>query len=137
MLFDYIKLHPEIKVVWTLHDCWSYTGHCPYYDMANCNSSRTECHDCKVYRKYPVSYVDNSTKMHRRKKHWFSNFPNLTLITPSEWLAGEVEQSFLKDYKRVIIKNGIDTKQFRYVDNEFKAKNNLDNTFVILGSAYS
>lgn len=52
-------------------------------------------------------------------------------------VAGEVEQSFLKDYKRVIIKNGIDTKQFRYVDNEFKAKNNLDNTFVILGSAYS
>lgn len=36
MLFNYIKKR-NIPVVWTLHDCWPYTGHCPYYDYVNAN----------------------------------------------------------------------------------------------------
>ena len=32
MLFKYIKKN-NIKTVWTLHDCWAFTGQCPYFTM--------------------------------------------------------------------------------------------------------
>ena len=31
VLFDYLK-KADKKVVWTLHDCWAFTGHCAYFD---------------------------------------------------------------------------------------------------------
>lgn len=137
LLFDYLKSHSWIKVVWTLHDCWAYTGHCPYYDMTGCDRWQTECRDCTVYKNYPPSNVDNSTKMHRRKKKWFLGVPNMTLVTPSKWLSGEVKKSFLKDYPARVISNGIDTGTFSRRENDIREKYGLQDKFVVFGSAYS
>lgn len=137
ILFKYLKSHESIKVVWTLHDCWSYTGHCPYYDLVSCDLWKTECHNCKVYKSYPQSYRDNSRKMHRRKKQWFLGMPNLSLVTPSNWLNNEVEKSFMTNYSRKVISNGIDTKTFNYRDSGFRSRYGICHKFLIMGSAYS
>lgn len=137
LLFGYLKSHPEIRVVWTLHDCWSFTGHCPYYDLTGCSKWQTECRECPVYRKYPVSYVDNSERMHRKKKEWFLGLPNVTLVTPSQWLRGEVAKSFLRDYPTEVIKNGINTEIFSPCSSDFRSRYGLEDKFVIMGSAYS
>ena len=70
MLFSYIKKY-RIKVVWTLHDCWTFTGHCPHFIIAKCNKWKTGCHNCPQPKIYPKMYLDTSKKMYRLKKKWF------------------------------------------------------------------
>ena len=36
ILFEYLKKNPNIKKIWTLHDCWPYSGHCAYYSFSDC-----------------------------------------------------------------------------------------------------
>lgn len=105
MLFDYVK-KKNIPVVWTLHDCWAYTGHCPYYDFVHCNKWMTGCYDCPQTAKYPYSDVDRSKEMFEKKKQWFTG-ANITLVPPSEWLGNEVKKSFLAEYPVRVINNGI------------------------------
>ena len=54
-LFAYIK-KKNIRVVWTLHDCWSFTGHCPHFDLIGCEKWKTGCYACPQYKAYPKSY---------------------------------------------------------------------------------
>lgn len=135
MLFNYIKKH-NIPVVWTLHDCWSFTGHCPYFDMVGCDKWRTGCHDCPQYREYPKSLFDNSKTMYKLKKKWFTGVDNMTLVTPSKWLAGLVKQSFLKDYPVKVINNGIDLAIFKPTQSDFRTKHGIENKYIVLGVAF-
>lgn len=135
LLFRYIKKH-NIKVVWTLHDCWSFTGHCPNFDIANCDKWKKGCHNCPQYRDYPKSLFDNSKFMYRLKRKWFTGVENMTLVTPSEWLAGLVKQSYLKDYPVKVINNGIDLGIFRPNESDFRAKYGLENKKIVLGVAF-
>ncbi len=137
LLFLYLKNHPKINVIWTLHDCWAYTGHCPYYEMVGCDRWKHGCDNCKIYRKYPESYVDNSRVMYEKKKTYFTGLENMTLITPSLWINGEVGQSFLRDYPAVVINNGIDTDVFQKRNTTFRKEYHLEDKFIILGSAYN
>lgn len=113
MLFEYIKKR-NIPVVWTLHDCWSFTGHCAYYDFAACEKWKTGCHTCMQHAKvYPYAILkDNTTASYARKRKAFCGVKNLTIVTPSHWLKGQVEQSFLKEYPVVVIPNGVDLSVF-------------------------
>lgn len=117
MLFEYIKAH-NIKVVWTFHDCWPFTGQCSHFDYAGCNRWMTGCHNCPIYRSdYPYSiFKDNSIKNYAMKKASFTGVSDLTIVTPSNWLANLVKQSFLKDYPVTVIHNGINTDIFNIVD---------------------
>ncbi len=135
MLFAYIKKH-KIPVVWTLHDCWSYTGHCPYYDFAGCEKWKVECHSCEQLQKYPYSSVDHSRQMYHKKKEWFLG-ANLTLVTPSKWLAKEVEKSFLKEYPVKVIHNGIDLDIFCPTPSEVRKKYQIEDKVMVLGVAGS
>lgn len=119
LLFAYIKSR-RIPVVWTLHDCWSFTGHCAYYDQINCHKWETHCENCPIYRRaYPYSlFKDNSFSSYDRKKKAFSNVPILTLVTPSKWLADQVSKSFLSPYPVMVIPNGIDTEIFSPVPSD-------------------
>lgn len=135
MLSNYIKKH-NIPVVWTLHDCWSFTGHCPYFDMVGCDKWRTGCYDCPQYREYPKSLFDNSKIMYKLKKKWFTGVENMTLVTPSEWLAGLVKQSFLKDYPVKVINNGIDLSVFKPTSSDFRQKYNIGEKYIVLGVAF-
>ena len=117
-LFTRFLKHSDIPVVWTLHDCWSFTGHCPHYEMQGCEQWKTACKKCALYREYPQCIFDDSKSMFRKKKNWFTGFSNLTIVTPSSWLASQVSQSFLKDYPIKVIPNGIDRSVFRDRSNE-------------------
>lgn len=136
MLFQYFKRHPEIKVVWTLHDCWAFTGGCPHYIINRCEKWMTECGNCS-YRKYPNGVLDQTKKMLCLKKKCYGNLPNLCIVSPSQWLATEIGKSFLKKYECCVINNGIDLKTFKPMSSNIRAKYNLDNKFVILGVAFS
>ena len=112
MLFDYIKLH-DIPVVWTLHDCWSMTGHCSHFDFVKCDKWKTECTNCTLRKSYPPTwFFDKSTRNFKDKRTCFSGVNNLTIVSPSEWLASIVRQSFLKKYIVHVINNGVDTDVF-------------------------
>lgn len=134
LLFKYIKKH-NIKTVWTLHDCWSFTGHCPHFDMIGCDKWKTGCYSCPQYKDYPKSIFDNSEYMYNLKKKWFTGVENMTIVTPSEWLAGLVKKSYLKDYPVRVINNGIDLSIFKPTESDFREKHGLQDKFIILGVA--
>lgn len=135
LLFKYIKTY-NIKIVWTLHDCWSFTGHCPHFDIAECYKWETGCYACPQYKAYPKSLFDNSKFMYGLKKKWFTGVKNMTIVTPSEWLAGLVKQSFLKDYPVKVINNGIDLNTFKPTESDFMEKYNIKNKYTVLGVAF-
>lgn len=135
MLFKYIKKH-NIKTVWTLHDCWAFTGHCPHFDIAECAKWKTGCYSCPQYKDYPKSLFDNSKIMYRLKKKWFTGVENMTIVTPSEWLASLVKESYLKDYPVKVINNGIDLNVFKPTESDFRKKYALENKYIVLGVAF-
>jgi glycosyltransferase involved in cell wall biosynthesis len=135
MLFRYIKKH-NVPVVWTLHDCWAFTGHCPHFVMAKCDRWQSGCGECPLYKQYPHLAFDNTKRMYQLKKKWFTGVENMTIVTPSQWLADLVKQSFLKDYPVKVIHNGIDLSVFRPIENDFRQKYHCEEKKVILGVAF-
>lgn len=114
ILFDYLS-RSGIQVVWTVHDCWLYTGHCYYYSKAGCDRWKTGCGHCPQRRKFPASlFADRSARNFIDKRNAFCSMPKdrLTIVAVSEWIKGELAQSFLKDYPCRVIHNGIDTDVF-------------------------
>ncbi|MBR3805817.1 MAG: glycosyltransferase [Clostridia bacterium] len=135
ILFEYIKKN-KIRVVWTLHDCWTFTGHCPHFVIAKCDKWKTGCHHCPQPRVYPKMYIDTSKKMYELKKEWFCGVEDMTIITPSQWLADLVNQSFLKDYPVKVINNGIDLSIFKPIESDFRKKYGLENKKIVLGVSF-
>lgn len=136
MLFNFIKKY-DIPVVWTLHDCWSFTGHCPYFDIANCDKWKNGCYDCPSFWDYPYSKCDDSKKMYGLKKKWFTGVNNMTLVTPSKWLADLTRESYLKDYPVQVIYNGINLDIFKPTKSDFRKKYGLEDKVIILGVSFS
>lgn len=113
MLFEFLA-ESDIPVIWTLHDCWAMTGHCAYFSYVGCDKWKAGCNDCPQLSTYPKSYgVDQSKRNYKEKKKLFTSIKNMTIVTPSEWLAGIVQQSFLKKYPILAIPNGIDLNVFK------------------------
>jgi len=138
LLFDWIKLRPNMKVNWTFHDCWNFTGHCTHAQTFNCNKWQTHCEKCPAKRTYPASFfIDNSFSNFDKKKKIFSGVKNLTIITPSKWLADLVKKSFLCRYPVVIKHNLIDTNIFKPISSDFKKKYHIENKKMLLGVASS
>lgn len=121
MLFDWIKKHPEMQVKWTLHDCWAFTGHCSY---------------CSQLRRYPACFAMSSvSKNFERKRRAFTGVKNMTLITPSKWLADLTRQSFLKEYPVEVHYNTIDTSIFKPTPSDFRERYGLQDKIIVLGVA--
>lgn len=135
LLFDYLKLADK-PVIWSLHDCWAFTGHCSHFDYIGCDKWKTGCFDCPQKGEYPKSVLhDNSRDNFIRKKAAFTGVKNLTIVTPSQWLTGLVGDSFLGDYPVKVINNGIDLSVFKPTPSDFRQRYSLENKFVILGVA--
>lgn len=135
MLFDFIRRH-NIKTVWTLHDCWGFTAQCSHFSMEKCEKWKIGCYNCPRYRIYPYTYVDRTGKMWKLKKKWFSGVKDLTIVTPSQWLADLVKQSFLQEYPVQVIHNGIDLSVFQPTENDFRRKHNIpEDAYILLGVA--
>ena len=136
MLFAWIKKHPEMQVKWTLHDCWAFTGHCSHFSFVQCDRWKTHCEHCPQKRRYPASLLlDNSRANFDRKKAAFTGVKHLTLITPSQWLADLVQQSFLKEYPVEVQHNTIDATVFKPTPSDFRQKHGLQNKIIVLGVA--
>ena len=119
LLFRFLK-KSQIPVVWTLHDCWPMTGHCAYFEYAQCSRWKQACGSCPQLRSYPVCLgLDGSRRNLRHKKALFSGLPSLRWITPSNWLKGYVEASWLNAYPAQVIYNGVDLSRFKPVDGSF------------------
>lgn len=132
LLFEYIKKR-GIPVVWTLHDCWSFTGHCAYFDFVGCEKWKTGCHACPQKKSYPASLIlDQSKRNYEDKKELFQGVRNLTFVTPSHWLQGLLKESYLGGYNSVVIPNGIDLSTFRPAESDFRRKHQLEGKFVML-----
>ena len=134
ILFDYLA-ESGVPVVWTLHDCWSMTGHCAQFENYNCEKWKTKCHDCQYHTDwYPKSIIDRSKRNFELKKQCFTSVKNITIVPVSHWLEGVVKQSFLSKYPIKVINNGIDITSFRpsAVSGEISS-----NKFTILGVASS
>jgi putative colanic acid biosynthesis glycosyltransferase len=135
VLFDYLK-NSDIPVVWTLHDCWAFTGHCAHFINIGCNRWETQCHSCPQKKSYPKSeFIDRSRANHNMKRRLFSGVEKLTIVTPSGWLADLASKSFLKNYNIRVIPNGIELEIFRPTPSLFRSEYGLDDSFVILGVA--
>lgn len=134
LLFEYITNHNK-KVIWTFHDMWPFTGHSGTCDMHNCEKWKTGCESCPAYKEYPSSFKDASSRNYHWKKALFTRVKDMTIVTPSRWLAGLVQRSFLKNGKIEVIPNGIDIKQFRPLKNDFKDFYGIQNKILLMGCA--
>ena len=135
VLFNWIKSRPNMKVVWTIHDCWAFTGHCSHFDFVGCDRWKTGCHNCPQTKEYPKSYFDFSKRNYERKKRVFTGVSNMTLVTPSDWLLGVVEKSFLGVYPAKTIRNGIDLSVFKTTESNIKERLGVADKKIILGVA--
>lgn len=112
LLFRYLN-ETSIKVVWTFHDCWAFTGHCFHFVTKDCMRWKTGCHDCPLHHLYPNTVLDRSVKNYALKKELFSANKNLAIVACSDWLGDFVKESFLKDKRIEVIHNGCDLNVFK------------------------
>ena len=131
LLFEYIKKYNK-KVIWTLHDMWSFTGHGCTCDLYDCEKWKQGCGNCPAYKSYPTSITDHSSVNYAWKKSLFSNIKDMTIVTPSKWLAGLARQSYLGDKKVVTINNGINIHLFEPLENDFRKFYGIENKIVLM-----
>lgn len=132
ILFDYVKKN-RIPVTMTLHDCWTFTGHCSHYTYVNCKRWKDGCYHCPQKKEYPASWlIDNSRGNYRIKQKAFLGVKEMVLVTPSRWLAEECQQSFLGEYPVAVIPNGIDLTQFKPTPSDIKKQFGLENKRLLL-----
>ncbi len=138
LLFSYIK-KSGIPVVWTLHDCWSFTGHCPHFIGIGCEKWKTHCDNCSLYRQYPGTFFDRSHTMYEKKIRWFTGIDNLSIVSPSKWIKSAVRDSFLREYEVYHIPNGIDLSVFHPNDTYPSSLHALKSSGkkIVLGVSYA
>ena len=135
ILFEYLKRCRK-PVVWTMHDCWAATGHCPHFTMVRCGRYLTGCHHCPQKTEYPSSYVfDRSKENWERKKTAFTNVPNMTIVCVSQWLESIMKASYLQEYPTKVIYNGIDLQPFKRTESRFREEHNLTGKKILTGVA--
>lgn len=134
LLFDYLRTCGK-KIIWTLHDCWAFTGHTAYCDAIGCEKWKTGCNHCLQIKEYPKAMVDQSERNWKIKREKLIGIPNMTIVTPSNWLAGLVKESFLGDYPVEVIYNGIDISQFQPQANDFKEEHGIADRKMLVGVA--
>lgn len=136
LLFDWIKSRPNMQVKWTLHDCWAFTGHCSHFTVAKCEQWKTHCSYCPQTHRYPACYGKGAASQNfDRKREAFTEVKNMAVITPSQWLADLVKQSFLKEYPVEVHYNTIDTTVFKPTSSDFREIYELVGKTIVLGVA--
>lgn len=140
MLFEWLAKH-DCNVEWTLHDCWSFTGHCAHFTYVKCAQWQSHCaygEPCSQLHTYPKTFSKASCAWNfDAKKRVFNLVPTsrMKLITPSQWLADLVGESFLKGYSIEVRHNTIDTSVFKPTPSDFRERYGIGDRFMILGVA--
>ena len=116
--FSYLMLPTLTRdkpAVYTLHDMWSFTGHCAYsYD---CSKWQTGCGKCPYPNALPPIQRD-ATSLEWKLKNWAYRHSNLTIVAPSRWLAECAKQSMLNCFPIHHIPYGIDTVAYQPLDQQ-------------------
>lgn len=100
-------------LVWTLHDLWSLTGHCSYPYLYDCERWKNGCGQCPALADYPPISIDTTAWLWRIKASVYQQ-SDITLVTPSSWMANLVRQSPLfEKFDLHCIPHGLDTKIFK------------------------
>lgn len=136
VLFEYLD-SIDTPVVWTMHDCWPFTGRCFHFVGANCYKWKTGCSNCRAEAGYTVSkYCDRSKSLFELKKRLFASVKNMTLVPVSDWQASFLKDSFLKCHKIHTIHNGVDLESFHPMNGEhLRVRHGVEGKFIILGVA--
>lgn len=134
ILFEFLKEYNK-PVVWTLFDCWAFTGHCTYFDDLDCELWKSQCNNCPKHFVYPASIVDQSLRNFNEKKELFQSIKKLEIIAHSEWLGNLVANSFLKASTIHITPSAIDIQCFKPISSELNQKYFLSASKIILGCA--
>lgn len=135
ILLKFLRMYDK-PVVWTLHDCWTFTGHCAYFDYAECDRWQHKCYSCPEKHAYPASLInDRSSENYTSKFKLLTSLENLTLVPVSNWLGENMKLSFLKDKKIQVIRNGIDIDSFCSRKSALKDQYGLNGKTIILGIA--
>lgn len=135
LLFQYLH-RCGIPVVWTLHDCWPFTGHCAYFDKIGCSLWQTECHHCPQKHSYPACIgIDGSRRNFRRRRALFTSVPKLTLVTPCEWLRELLQHSFLNRITAKVIYNGVDIETFKPTASSLRERYGIAERHLVLAVA--
>lgn len=135
ILFKFLR-ESGIKIIWTLHDCWTFTGHCTHFEFIGCRKWLTGCSNCEQKNEYPRSVLmDASKKNYAQKKNLFTGIKDLQIVTPSEWLKGKVQESYMKEYPVTVVPTGIDLNVFQDTASDLREQYGLQNKYVILGAA--
>ena len=136
VLFNYLS-SIDTPVVWTMHDCWAFTGHCSHFDDINCDKWLKSCYDCPQKSQYPASFVfDNSRENYLNKRQLFNSLKSLTIVPVSYWLESKLNNSFFLNYSSKVIHNGIDLDVFQCKgENAFQNNFNPNNKIILLGIA--
>ena len=128
MLFDYLGTI-KTPVVWTLHDCWSFTGHCAY--PKECTKWMDRCNCCPQKRMYPSSLLfDNSVKNFYQKCN-IAKLNNIIFVPVSHWLNTMLKKSIYSKHLSYVIHNGIDLQKFKPIES-----NLILNQYGLLNSTY-
>lgn len=112
LLFRYIRKSRK-KVIWTFHDCWAFTGFCPYFTLSRCEKWKTGCDQCAVFPSEKINICDTAKFMYKKKRKWYGEGLDMLIVTPSDWLANLTRQSFLKHYPVKVIHNGVNLEIFQ------------------------
>ena len=137
ILFDYIR-KAGVPVVWTLHDCWSMTGHCAHFVSVDCQKWQTQCYGCPLLGTYPRAKVDNSHNNYCLKRKIFTSLGDkLHLVSVSKWLNSVVDKSFFAGggVHQHIIYNGVDSSLFTPQLEVTKSQLGLPNKKILLALA--
>ncbi|MCR4892549.1 MAG: glycosyltransferase [Lachnospiraceae bacterium] len=133
---EFVRIRKKPRLVWTLHDCWAFTGHCTHYSYIGCDKWLTGCDRCPQKNQYPKSFLgDASEENYRLKKKLFPGIRGLSLVTPSEWLKTQVEKSFLRDYPISVVPTGIDVSVFQETPSDLRERFGVGNRLLLLGVA--
>ena len=118
LLFRYI-IRNKIPVVWTMHDCWAYTGKCAHYVNVKCDKWKNGCNHCPNVHTYPPSvFLDMSEKGYKVKRKLYSQMQNVVMVGVSDWIKNEAEQSILSHFTITRIYNWIDCDIFKPHNND-------------------
>lgn len=98
----------------TLHDMWSFTGHCAY--SFDCDRWKIGCGKCPDLKSYPAIRRDSTQGQFRLKRYAYKK-SRLNVISPSKWLTDLARQSTLGDlFSLHHIPYGIDSTVYHPVD---------------------